>query len=183
MPYTLRALVARCEVFAEPPAWIADSAVIPLAQGFCILPLSRELCYGFGPADRPWLYATHSIFIHLPQELVPHLLAMSRRGRLAYVEAEYHGGDGEQRSMTWEDGAPREPREGSYAINDALGWLGVQREEGSDAFDTLGLGRNRDVEDWLAEARGPTVHETPSAPADAVPRPASGGRPWWRFWR
>lgn len=185
MPYTLRALIARCEVFAEPPAWIADSAVIPLAQGFCMLPLSRELCYGFGPADRPWLYATHGVFIHLPDGLVPHLRELSRRGPLAYVESEYHGGDGEQRSMVWENGEPREPEESSRAIHDALISLGVQRAEGQDAFDTLGLGRHRSVDDWLAEAHAPASPETPVAPADAVPtapQPPHEPRPWWRFW-
>lgn len=183
MPYTLRALIARCHVFAEPPPWIADSAVIPLQQGFCILPLSREVCYGFGPAERPWLYAPHSIFTHLPERLVPHLRELSRGGRLAYVEAEYHGGDGEQRSIVWENGIAREPRESSRAIDDALIALGVQRTQGQDAFDTLGLGRHRSVDDWLADAQAPAASDVPAAHADAVPPPVPRPRPWWRFWR
>jgi hypothetical protein len=178
MPYILRALVARCEVFANPLDWSSDSAVIALPQGFCMLPLSQALCYRFGPADRPWLYPSYSIFTNLPEGLVPHLLELSRGGRLAYVEAEYHGGEGEQRSMVWENGAaPREPEESSSAINDALSWLGVERSAGQDCFDTLGLGRHRSVEDWLADAPAPVD------PAPPVPMPPRTHRPWWRFWR
>jgi hypothetical protein len=185
MPYTLRALIARREVLAGAPAWIADSAVIDLPQGFRILPVSRDLCYQFGPADRPWLYPTHSICTHLPDGLLPHVLELSRGGRVAYVEAEFHGGDGEQRWMGWENGAAaHEPEEGYGAINAGLRWLGVERSDNADAFDTLGLGRHRSVDDWLAEARKPAA-PPPSPPADPAPSiatPEPAPRPWWRFW-
>lgn len=173
MPYTLRALVARCDVFAHTPAWIADSAVIPLPQGFCMLPLTRALCEQFGPADRPWLYPRHSVFTHLPEALVAPLAELSRGGRLAYVEAEYHGGEGEQRSLVWADGEPREPEESSRAVNSALIRLGVERSEDADAFDTLGLGQHRSVEDWLESIPSPAPEPPPAPPS----------KPWWRFWR
>lgn len=176
MGYTLSALVARCEVFAEVPAWIADSVIITLPQGFCMLPLSDGLRGQFGPEDRPWLYATHGIFMRLPEDLVPRAAELSRRGRVAYVEAEYFGGAGEQRAMVWEDGAVRdEPAEHSFAINDALSTLGVEHGEAGDRFDALDLGRHRSVDDWLAAANAPAA---PLAPA---PEPVR--RPWWRFWR
>ena len=156
MAYTLRAVVARCGVLGEPLAWIADSAVIPLPQGCCMVPLTEAVCYAFGPVDRPWLYETHSIFTHLPEGLVPHLRELSRGGRVAYVEAEYHGGNGEQRCIVWENGiALGEPEESGYAINPALGRLGVEAAEGVDRFDTLGLGLHRSVDDWLASIRPP----------------------------
>lgn len=175
MAYTLRALLARRDVFAQPLPWIADSCVIPLPQDFGMVPLTQALRYQFGPAERPWLYAPYSVFTHLPEGLVPRLLDLSLRGRVAYVEAEYHGGEGEQRSMLWEDGAPvGEPEEDSSAINTALRRLGVERAEGADQFDTLGLGRHRSVEDWLAEAA-----PAPPAPPEHTPGP----RRRWPFWR
>ena len=178
MAYTLHALIARCELFANPPSWSAGSAVIALPQGFCMLPLGDALCGRFGPADRPWLYEPYSIFTHLPEDLVPHLLELSRGGPLAYVEAEYFGGVGEQRWMGWDRGAVvREPEESSGAINSALSWLGVERAAGNDCFDTLGLGRHRSVDDWLADA------SAPAAPTDPVPSPTRQNPPWWRFWR
>lgn len=177
MAYVLRAIIARCEVLAPPPAWIADSAVVELPQGFCMVPLTTALREQFGPPERPWLYPTWPPLIYLPEGLVPHLVELSRRGRVACVEAEYHGGDGEQRAIVWEDGAPlEEPEEHSYAINSALGRLGVERAEGEDAFDTLGLGRYRDVEDWVQSVR------RPASPPPAAPAPEPPRKPWWRFW-
>ncbi len=180
MPYTLRAVLARCDVFAEPIPWIADSAVIPLEQGVCMIPLTFALCGQFGEAEQPWLYEHHGDFTHLPEGLVPHLRALSRRGRVAYAEAEYHGGDGEQRSIVWEDGAARgEAEEDSFAINSALISLGVTRTDDADHFDTLGLGRHRDVDGWIASVRpAPPAPEPPPAPTPPEPQ----RRPWWRFW-
>lgn len=177
MPYVLRAIVARCHVLAPPPDWIADSRVVPLPQGFCILPLTQALRYRFGPPERPWLHPTHAGFTGLPDGLVPLLAELSRGGALAYLEAEYHGGEGEQRSVVWEDGQAREPEEGSYAIDAALRRLGVERAENADCFDALGLGRHRDVEDWLAQA-APAAEPVAVAP----PAPAPERRAWWRFW-
>lgn len=178
MAYTLEALLARCEVFAELPAWAADAVVIPLAQGICMLPLGHTLLHRFGTPERPWEYARHGIFTHLPEGLLPDLLELSRAGRLAYVEAEFWAGEGEQRYVVWENGAVvDEPEESSMAINDALRRLGVQASEGLDRFDTVGLGRHRGVDDWLAEARRPP-EPPPPPPAEPAPPP----RPWWRFW-
>lgn len=181
MAYTLRAVLARCDLLAEPIPWIADSAVIPLAQDVCMVPLTPALCGQFGEAQRPWLYEHHGDFTHLPEGLVPHLRELSRRGRVAYVEAEYHGGDGEQRSIVWNDGEVwREAEESSFAINSALVSLGVARAEGADPFDTLGLGRHRSVDDWIAAARPSPPPEPPPAPGPPAPEPPR--RPWWRFW-
>jgi hypothetical protein len=185
MPYTLRALVARRDIFAPTPPWIADSAVIGLPQGFAMVPLTQALRWQFGPADRPWLYAADARFYHLPDALVPHVEALSRGGRVAYLEAEFHGGDGEQRSMVWEDGAPRgAPDEGSYAINTALASLGVEPAEGADRFDTLGLGRHRSAEEWAESVRTPVVPPVPpSAPSSQAEPPPATPRRGWRFWR
>ncbi|HEX2081502.1 MAG TPA: hypothetical protein VHG08_27610 [Longimicrobium sp.] len=183
MPYTLRAVLARCEVFAEPIPWIADSAVIPLAQDVCMVPLTTALCGQFGDAERPWLYEHHGEFTHLPEGLVPRLRELSRRGRVAYVEAEYHGGDGEQRSIVWEGGELRsEAEESSRAINSALVSLGVTRTDDADHFDTLGLGRHRSVDDWIASTRPAPPPPIEPAPVPAPPASEPPRRPWWRFW-
>lgn len=175
MAYTLEAVLARCEVLANLPAWAADTVVIPLAQGMCMLPLSDALLARFGSAEQPWLYTRHGIFNHLPQDLVTELLDLSLAGPLAYVEAEFWGGQGEQRAVVWENGvALGEQEESSMAINDALRRLGVEASEGHDRFDTVGLGRHRSVGDWLADVRRP--------PEPSAPSPPESPRPWWRFW-
>jgi hypothetical protein len=174
MPYSLKAVMAPAELLTPPPSWAEGSRVVALAQEFAMVPLADALIYRYGPDDRPWLYERHSIFYGLPEALVPKLVELSTRGPVAYVEADYHGGDGEQRSIVWVNGEVRQrAEESSRAINDALLSLGVEPEEGRDRFDTLGLGRQRRVEDWLrAEEDDQTEGAPAPAPASVTPAAA-----------
>lgn len=73
----------------------------------------------------------------------------SRRGPVAYVEAELFGGSGCQASIVWDKGEIiAGPSVGQHAINEALRLLGVRAAAGQDEFDALGLGRHRETEDW-----------------------------------
>ncbi|MGW1596321.1 hypothetical protein [Streptomyces sp. NPDC002343] len=84
----------------------------------------------------------------------------SAAGPLAYVEAEYFGGAGEQRAAVWADGAlvlgPLDvPVKRWFSrpvgpVSQALRRLGVRREPGGDEFDAVGLGRHRHTDDWAA---------------------------------
>ncbi len=150
MAYILHAVLAPSRIFSRPLSWIADSRVIALAQDISMIPVTSALCEQFGPAERPWLYDTSPLCLNLPERLVPELIELSHQGPVAYVTAEFHGGDGEQCSVVWRDGELwSEPEEGSWAINAALVRLGVQSEKGMDAFATMGLDRYRSVEEWL----------------------------------
>lgn len=177
MAYVLRAIIAPKHVLSEPLPWLADSRVIELPQGMAMIPLSRMLREQYGPAERPWLYEKHGE-TWLPQALVPVLEELSRHGPVAYVESEYHGGDGEQCSIVWRDGERGDAEHGSYAVNSALVRIGVTREGEMDCFDTLGLGRHRSVEDWLE----PPAPPRPAPTLQMEPQPAPA-RPWWQFWR
>ncbi len=175
MPYVLRAVLAPAGVLERPLPWLAGSRVVALPQGLAMVPLTQALREAHGPADRPWLYEKHAE-TWLPAALAPVLAELSRGGAVAYVEAEYHGGDGEQRCIVWSDGAAQAPEEHSSAVNAALARLGVEAADGMDAFDTVGLGRHRSVEDWLDDESG--------VPAAAAP-PEPGHPPlrrWWRVW-
>ncbi len=69
---------------------------------------------------------------------------------LAYLEADFFGGSGDQYSKAYVAGVAGFVAFGpTYnAINNALKLIGVVRTEGHDEFDTLGLGKHRD-NDWL----------------------------------
>lgn len=89
---------------------------------------------------------------------VAHRVAGSA-GPVAYVEAEYFGGVGEQAAAVWDGGAlvlgPLHEPEGQPSppagspISQALRRLGVEAGAGEDEFTAAGLGRHRDVEGWL----------------------------------
>jgi hypothetical protein len=84
----------------------------------------------------------------------------SANGPVAYVEAEYFDGTGEQSAVLWDTGqvvlgrlhlAERAsiPAVGT-PISQALRRLGVTKGDHQDEFDAVGLGRHRNTEDWLA---------------------------------
>jgi hypothetical protein len=90
------------------------------------------------------------------------LATWSHSGPVAYVEADYFGGTGQQRAVVWDAGrlalGPLNigvneafPAEGS-PISRALRHLGAQRGKLGDEFDAVGLLRHRDTEDWIKEA-------------------------------
>ena len=90
------------------------------------------------------------------------LAGWSCSGPVAYVEADYFGGVGEQRAAVWDAGRlslgplykgvdEAFPAEGS-PISQALRYLGVQRGEHYDEFDAVGLLRHRRTEAWIEDA-------------------------------
>ncbi|MFF5212660.1 hypothetical protein [Streptosporangium sp. NPDC000396] len=82
----------------------------------------------------------------------------SRGGHIAYVEADFWGGNGSQAAALWENG--RQSWGPEYAsiriglphedwpINAVLARLGVVRAGALDLFDTVGFGQERDMEGW-----------------------------------
>ncbi len=85
----------------------------------------------------------------MPTALALLCAELSSRGRIAYVEAESFGGQGEQAALLAEDGKlVGEPNVFLNAINGALSFIGVKQGDAHDEFDAVGLGRERDTEQW-----------------------------------
>ena len=76
---------------------------------------------------------------------------------VAWVETDYFGGSGFQSAASWDRGETvvgplktgAETALLDGAINHALRSIGVVSEGSHDEFDTLGLGRHRDNEEWM----------------------------------
>jgi hypothetical protein len=146
--------------------------------------LARAIAREFGPGTRaveleqdfaliPYTGRAHDHFLDRHGEplhpfdrlgsTVAELLAnASRGGPLAYVEAEYFGGVGEQHAALWDGGVltwgpisigfqQATPPQGT-AISQALRRIGVTcTGEAHDEFDAVGLRRHRHLQDWLPE--------------------------------
>lgn len=70
----------------------------------------------------------------------------SFRTKLVYIETDYFGGVGTQAGVLYENGRIAvEPHSGEGTINQLLRELGVQRISGKDEFDSLNLGRYRQM--------------------------------------
>ena len=101
-------------------------------------------------------------FWKLPTGFDRLLANWSTCGPVAYVEADYFGGVGTQVAAVWDGGqlvlgpvvesvrplAPQDPS----PISRALRRLGVSARGQFDEFEAAGLGRHRQMEDWLEGA-------------------------------
>lgn len=94
-------------------------------------------------------------FNYLSPALERGLLDAAGGGSFAYIETEYIGGIGYQAAAIFSDRPPavllieletNGPARSDSPINSALRSLGVRAEPGQDEFDTLGIGRFRDLE-------------------------------------
>jgi hypothetical protein len=103
--------------------------------------------------------AEHLGFWRLPGGFDRTLARWSTAGPVAYVEAEYFGGVGEQTAAVWADGAMalgpvhllsgrQFPADGS-PVSQALRRLGAVAGPGEDEFTAVGLDRHRSGTGWL----------------------------------
>ena len=151
MAYTLQALIADEAVIRT--AVPTDAVVVRLPQGKAMIPLSNRMREDH---DIPFLPLTDeaTAAVAVPESIAIIAESVAKAGKVAYVEAEFFGGDGTQACVTWGGtGQGSKPVVNVGAINTALRFLGVQVGDHHDEFDALGLGRHRGTEDWehLAE--------------------------------
>ncbi|MBJ6637126.1 hypothetical protein H4K36_02640 [Streptomyces sp. DHE7-1] len=154
MGYDLHAVIADGEVLRGVARDLPVARLASIGQGLALLPMTDALFdsvtdrSGVGPLG----------FWRLPGGFENSLADWSAGGPVAYVEAEYFGGAGEQRAAVWdggtvvlgplhvEEGAPF-PSAGS-PISQALRRLGAVAGAGEDEFSAVGLDRRRQGEAW-----------------------------------
>ncbi|WP_405656257.1 hypothetical protein [Streptomyces sp. RK9] len=154
MGYELHAVIAEGELLRNAARDVAAARLAPLGQGLSLMPMTDALFDAVtdgGPARPPG-------FRRLPGGFDALLATWSAAGPVAYVEAEYFGGVGEQRAAVWDGGTlalgPLRVGEGRLAaagspISQALRRLGVVAGADEDEFAAVGLGRHRDPEAWI----------------------------------
>lgn len=159
MTYDLRAVIAGSGLLQDASRSLAGVLLVPLRQGLSLMPMTDELLNALTDGSAVGVLG----FWSLPGGFDRTLANWSVTGPVAYVEAEYFGGVGEQRAAVWSGGALARgplhsaewqpfPAEGS-PISQALRRLGAVAGPTSDEFAAVGLDRCRSVEDWIAAAR------------------------------
>jgi hypothetical protein len=173
--YRLNAVVGNIEVLRDRTAGLNHAVVAVLRQEIAVVlvtaPFFEEVTgvlpepfAGRPSGQQPFRHIMSSVFERT-------LVEWSQWGPVAYVEADFFGGDGYQSAAVWRDGATawgpvfdeefNGPRDG-WPINTALARLGVtpsgrtyshDPEQPVDLFDEVGLGLERDMKDWLAYGR------------------------------
>lgn len=145
MGYHLQAIVGQQEALTHGAAPFRQARVVPLTQGFALIPLTDELYDEIGDGGEVGRFA----------KLSPGVETWGRRlsvsASTAYVEAEFFGGIGGQSVVCWANGSRvLGPLHSPTAINEALRLLGVRADGALDEFEAVGLGRHRDTADWGA---------------------------------
>ena len=152
MGYELRAVIGRRAPLNRMIESIG-ARLVALTSEMFLLPWTDELFDRLGPDESSG--STGLRYLHAA--LVPILAQASQLGPIAYVEAEFFGGVGEQGTAFFRNGvlhstAPTGPIQKRLRprspISQALHMLGVEAVDGKDEFDTIGLGRHRHLEDW-----------------------------------
>ncbi len=146
MAYTVQAIVI--PKTARPRAIEQELACVDLlVKDLCLVPLPYNRLESLGI---PFLPLTDDGDSTIGQRLEELCLTLSKGVKVAYVEAEFFGGAGTQANVLYENGIQiSDPVIGDDAINQALRWLGVQRDQDNDEFLVAGFGMHRNTEDWL----------------------------------
>ncbi|WP_327317875.1 hypothetical protein [Streptomyces sp. NBC_01235] len=156
MSYELRAVIAGRETLRDVMGDLPAARSAALGQGLSLMPMTDGLFDSVtdGDGDRPLG------FWSLPSGFDGRLADWSAVGPVAYLEAEYFGGVGEQRAAVWADGAlvlgplgvaegERFPEDGS-PISRALRRLGATAHGDEDEFSAVGLHRHRHSSGWVS---------------------------------
>ncbi|MEJ8303970.1 GNAT family N-acetyltransferase [Saccharibacillus sacchari] len=151
MGYTLQGWIGSANVLRTLGLRFETAQVVALSDDLALIPLDdelqKEINGGAASLIEPWDVLTEQI------ESAGRRLSM--HGIVAYVEADYFGGTGDQSCIVWEKGTERlRETRADKAINCALKLLGVTvSADAADEFDTIRLGRHRSVERWTQDAR------------------------------
>lgn len=153
MGYRLQALIGHELPLRGAAQGLGKAVVVALGRDLGMIPLSDDLFDEFRVARGATGEDPFPGFQRLSAAVAQWIAGASRGATLAYVEADYAGGKGEQSAVVWKDGAILEgPLHSRDAINRSLRLLGLSADPGLDEFDTVRLGRHRTMEDWIGEA-------------------------------
>jgi len=156
MGYEIRAFVASRGMFKEFQTLSPYITVAELHQGFGLLLNDSYLLAALQ-------ITTHDAvagFWYLSKQLLDFAIKLSHTAPIAYIEAEFFGGNGEQTAIVCQAGQIVLQRPDcdviltgpirNAPINSALRLLGVNAAGACDEFDATGLDQHRHMENWFA---------------------------------
>ncbi len=148
MGYYLEAIICQQQDAADFTSLFTNAKAVPLEQGFCLIPMSEALHDEINPDNDSSAIAPFTLLTKKTEQV---LLPISFKTTIAYVEAEYFGGQGAQSAIVWATGKRMFCLPGGQqSINETLRYMGVVKEGGRDEFNTLNLGKHRRSLDWLS---------------------------------
>jgi len=145
MVHSIAAFVAKRPAIEHVAQALGDAAIYKLEHpDYLVVPVTDDAFDALVAAHGDSAPAGNE-FWRLTVGLIDLARECSVHGPIAYVETDYFGGAGVQGAAAWADGEMHFPptTEEHSVINAALRMIGLNPQDGLDAFDTLGLGRVR----------------------------------------
>ena len=146
MGYFLQALIGKQNILKVHAPKYKNATVIELRENIGLIPITDELYEEIEGEQSDEFY-------RLSESVESWARLISADGLVAYIEAEYFGGDGGQSVVAWTGG--NKCLELSFcknAFNQVLKLLDVKPAKDSDEFDAVGLGMHRNTKDWVGNS-------------------------------
>ena len=142
MPYTIQAIVAKNGTLND-----TNNKLVSLNQSMEMLPLNDVFLEKHKISFLP---LTDEGLKELPENLKLLCEEISKNNVVAYIEAEFFGGQGTQACVVFSNSEIKiGPIINDSAINTALNYLGVKKNQSLDEFEALGLNKHRDTNKWV----------------------------------
>ncbi|HTE25817.1 hypothetical protein [Flavitalea sp.] len=146
MGYIIKVFVAKHSQLETLSAQYPAAQVVSLSQELGLVPMTEAL---FDEINLCGLTEDLPGFVLMTVGAEMQILKLFPVGEIAYVEADYFGGNGSQSAVVWANGRRSEIYMDKHnAINFALKSLGISKKSHGDEFEALNLGRHRDTHDW-----------------------------------
>jgi len=147
MGYYLKAFIGNKESLTPIQEKYDDSKLIELSDEIFMIPMTDKL---FDDINQLETSSEISSFEFLTENIEIKILKLVCDKKIAYVESEFFGGQGGHIGLIWENGERVFIGEFKRStMNVVLEKLGVIRTEIKDEFETIGLDRHRQTEDWI----------------------------------
>ncbi len=147
MTYILQAFITKKSNHKKLTDFYKNATAIDIGHELSLIPFTTEL---FDEINKLTDSKPIGKFDSLTENIEVELLKHFNNVKIAYIEADYFGGQGEQIAIIWEDKKRIYLSDlGDNEINKVLKDFGVIADNGKDEFDTVRLGQNRRTKEWL----------------------------------
>ena len=146
MGYYLKAFIGRSDDLKMVKNKFKNARTVSLTDEIALIPFTAEL---FDEVNNYRSNNGIGNYEFLTTDVEREILLVMGDRLFSYVEVEYFGGLGRQSGMIWQGGKRIWERElEQEVVNEILRNFGIVRSKSNDEFDTVGLGRKRNTEDW-----------------------------------
>ena len=147
MGYYLKAFIGNHADLSILTDRFVNATQVDIGQGLALIPMIDELFDEINNLNEEGVIENFEL---LNEKIEADVLSLINNAKLAYVEAEYFGGQGGQTAIVWNNNE----RDaffpfGQNVINQVLKIFGVVANSGQDEFLTMGFGLHRHTSDWL----------------------------------